>query len=92
MLLTDNMLLIICKVSWLAKSMSMTFKMFAACMSALLSRCTCCLQCTGAFTMSVRPCEKVFVLQADGLHLTCEAQMWLGRQLANTFMEKGLKS
>ncbi|CAK0787598.1 hypothetical protein CVIRNUC_010820 [Coccomyxa viridis] len=31
-------------------------------------------------------------LQADGLHLTCEAQVWVGRQLANTFMEKGLKS
>lgn len=32
------------------------------------------------------------MLQADGLHLTCEAQVWVGRQLANTFMKKGLKS
>ena len=32
------------------------------------------------------------MLQADGLHLTREAQVWLGRQLANTFVETGLKS
>ncbi len=36
--------------------------------------------------------RKASMLQADGLHLTCEAQVWVGRQLANTFMEKGLKS
>ena len=36
--------------------------------------------------------RKASMLQADGLHLTCEAQVWLGRQLANTFREKGLKS
>ena len=36
--------------------------------------------------------RKASMLQADGLHLTCKAQVWLGRQLANTFMEKGLKS
>ena len=35
--------------------------------------------------------RKASMLQADGLHLTCEAQVWVGRQLANTFMEKGLK-